>query len=242
MVEALPPSDYGTTRKRATTVSYAEIEATARRLMGAGGYPSVGAVRKELKRGSSSTIHDAMQRFWKDQAALNAGNPVALTRLPPEFADAAVELWEQALRLAQQTAISDDNAARKRLDELKREVDLRVHSVELRENQWDMAARVRERGLAEAREQVSLLMKEVAVERAELRARDARIADLEAQLEEQRRHLATVITRAIAKNRAAARKKPRSTSRAKPKRRVAQKKRRLSPQRKQSHSKRKRHA
>ena len=105
-----------------------------------------------------------------------------------------------------------------------------------------MAARVRERGLAEAREQVSLLMKELAVERAELRARDARIADLQAQLEEQRQHLATVITRAIAKNRAAAREKPRSTSRAKPKRRVAQKKRRLSPQRKQSHSKRKRHA
>lgn len=240
MVEPLPPSDYGTTRKRAATVSYAEIEVAARRLMGVGSYPSVGAVRKELKRGSSSTIHEAMQRFWKDQAALNAGNPVALTRLPPEFADAAVELWEQALRLAQQTALSDDNAARKRLDELKREVDLRVHSVELREKQWDMAARVRERGLAEAREQVSLLMKELAVERAELRARDARIADLEAQLEEQRRHLATVITRAIAKNRAAAREKPRSTSRAKPKRRVAQKKL-PSPQRKQSHSKKKRH-
>jgi hypothetical protein len=161
--------------------------------------------------------------------------------LPPEFADAAVELWEQALRLAQQTALSDDNAARKRLDELKREVDLRVHSVELREKQWDMAARARERGLAEAREQVSLLMKELAVERGELRARDARIADLEAQLEEQRRHLATVITRAIAKNRAAAREKPRSISRAKPKRRGAQKKRRPSPQRKPSHSKRKRH-
>jgi hypothetical protein len=240
MVEALPPSDYGTTRKRAATVSYAVIEAAARRLMGAGGYPSVAAVRKELKRGSSSTIHDAMQRFWKDQAALNAGNPVALTRLPPEFADAAVGLWEQALRLAQQTALSDDNAARKRLDELKREVDLRVYSVELREKQWDMAARVRERGLAEAREQVSLLMKELAVERAELRGRNARIADLEAQLEEQRRHLATVITRAIAKNSAAAREKPRSTSRAKPKRRVAQKKR-SSPQRKQSHPKRKRH-
>lgn len=44
-------------------------------------------------------------------------------------------------------------------------------------------------------------MKELALDRAALRSRDIRIADLETQLEEQRRQLATVITRAIAKNR-----------------------------------------
>jgi Plasmid replication region DNA-binding N-term len=76
----------------------------ARKLMAVGDYPSVHAVRVELGRGSTTTISDAMRRFWKDQAALNAGNPVALTRLPPEFADASVELWERALRLSLQTA------------------------------------------------------------------------------------------------------------------------------------------
>jgi Plasmid replication region DNA-binding N-term len=91
-----PSSNYGTTRERAASVSFADIEAAARQLMLAGAYPFVGAVRKLLKRGSTSTIADGMRRFWKDQAALNAGNPVALTRLPPEFADAAVDLWEQA--------------------------------------------------------------------------------------------------------------------------------------------------
>src|SRR5450755_1903950 len=111
--------------------------------MVAGGYPSVGAVRKELKRGSTTTISEAMRRFWKDQAALNAGNPVALTRLPPEFADAAVELWERALRLSWQTATTDDNAARTKLEELKRDTDVRARSLELREKEWDMAARVR---------------------------------------------------------------------------------------------------
>src|ERR1700676_4198071 len=115
---ALPPGNYGTTRERPASISFADIEAAARQLMVAGGYPSVAAVRKELKRGSTTTIAEAMRRFWKNQAALNAGNPVALTRLPPEFADAAVGLWEQALRLSQQTVTSDDNAARARLEQL----------------------------------------------------------------------------------------------------------------------------
>src|ERR1700761_9190279 len=111
----LPPPSFGTTRERSPSVSYAEIEAAARSLMAAGEYASVAAVRGILKKGSRTTIAEAMRRFWKSQAALDAGNPVALTRLPPEFADAAVALWEQALRLAQQTASVEDNAARARL-------------------------------------------------------------------------------------------------------------------------------
>jgi len=224
-MHAAPPSNYGTTRERGASVSFADIEAAARRLMVAGGYPSVGAVRKELKRGSTTTIADAMRRFWKDQAALNAGNPVALTRLPPEFADAAVALWEQALRLSQQTAVVDDNAAREHLEQLRRDIDHRVRSVEMREKEWDMAARVRERALADAREQVSLLMKELAADRAELRSRDSRIADLESQIEEHRRQLATVIAQAIAKNRAFAVKKPKRRIQARPKRPIKVKKR-----------------
>jgi hypothetical protein len=220
-----PRGNYGTTRERAASVSFADIEAAARRLMVAGGYPSVGAVRKELKRGSTTTIAEAMRRFWKDQAALNAGNPVALTRLPPEFADAAVALWEQALRLSQQTAVIDDNAARAHLEQLRRDIDHRVRSMEMREKEWDMAARVRERALADARDQIGLLMKELAADRVALRAREVRIADLESQVEEHRRQLATVIARAIAKNRAVAVKKPKRKIRPRPKRRVMPKKR-----------------
>jgi hypothetical protein len=195
---------YGTTRERAASVSYGDIEAAARRLMLAGDYPSVGAVRKELNRGSTTTIAEAMRRFWRDQAALNAGNPVALTRLPTEFADAAAALWEQALRLSQQTALVDDNAARAALEQRRRDIDQRVRSMEMRETEWDIAARVRERALSDAREQISLLMSELSADRAAIRARDARIADLESQLEENRRHLATVIARAIARNRTVA--------------------------------------
>jgi Plasmid replication region DNA-binding N-term len=233
-------SSYGTTRERGPTVSYAEIERAARAVMAGGQRPTTKAVLEHLGRGSPNHIAECMQRFWKDQAALNAGDPLALSRLPPELADAAVAQWEQALRLSQQTAKYEDSQARTQLEQLRRETDVRVRSVELREKEWDISARVRERALTDAREQVNLLMKELAIDRAELRARNARIADLESQLEEHRRQLATAIARAIAKNRAAALGKPRSASRIKPQIRVAPKKR-PSPQRKQLHPKRKRH-
>lgn len=219
------PPVYGVTRERGPTLSYGEIERAARSIMATGERPSVDAVRRALGRGSPNHLTESMRRFWKDQAALNAGDPVALTRLPPELADAAVSQWEQALRLAQQTARQEDSAARAQLQQLRHDTDVRVHSLELREKEWDLAARVCERALAEARDQVTLLMKELAIDRAELRARDARIADLETQIEEHREQLATVVARSIAKSRSAAVKKPRGKIRSRQKKRVNLKKR-----------------
>jgi hypothetical protein len=236
-----PPFSYGTTRERGPTVSYAEIERAARAVMAQGLRPTGKAVLEHLGRGSPNHISEAMQRFWKDQAALNAGDPLALSRLPPELADAAVAQWEQALRLSQQSAKYEDSQARVQLEQLRRETDVRVRSVELREKEWDIAARVRERALTDEREQVNLLMKELALDRAELRARDARIADLENQLEEQRRQLVTVIARAVSKNRAGATAKPRPTHRAKPKGQAAPRKRSPSLKRKSVNPKRKGH-
>lgn len=196
------PPTYGFTRERGPGLSYGEIERTARALLLQGERPTVDAVRKALGRGSPNHLTEALRRFWKDQAALNAGDPVALTRLPPELADAAVAQWEKALRLAQQTARQENSAASAALQALRHDIDVRVHSLELREKEWDLAARVRERALAEAREQVSLLTKELALDRAELRSRDVRIADLESQLEALRQQLALLVTRAVARNRA----------------------------------------
>jgi hypothetical protein len=213
-------------------VSYTDVERAARALMAAGGRPTVKAVLAALGRGSPNHVTECMQRFWKDQSALNTGDPVALTRVPPELAESARALWEQALRLSQQTAQHDDNAARARLDELRRETDARARSQELREKEWEIAARVRERALSDAREQVNLLMKELVLNRAELRARDARIADLESQVEGHRDQLATVIARTISRNRAAATQKPGPSARVKPKTRTTARAKRLSPQRK----------
>lgn len=217
-------SAYGSTRERGPTVSYGEIERAARQQMAQGERPSVDGVRKLLGRGSPNHIAASMHRFWKDQAALNAGDPVALSRLPPELAESAQALWEQALRLSQQTVQHDDNAARATLSELRRDTDTRARSLELREKEWDMAARVRERALADTREQVNMLLKELASATAELRSNKMQITDLQSQIEDYRNQLSAVITRAVRRNRASAASKPnaraKSTKRKKPKKSV----------------------
>ena len=111
-----PASYYGNPKGRGASVSYADIERAARGLMAQGQVPTAAAVRGVLKRGSNTTLTDAMQRFWKNQAALNAGEPLALTRLPPEVAEAAVALWEKALRLSLQTAKHQLNTVHGELD------------------------------------------------------------------------------------------------------------------------------
>jgi hypothetical protein len=222
-------------------VSFTEIASAARTLLAAGDYPSVAAVRQSLGRGSQTTVGDAMRRFWKDQAALDSGNPVALTRLPPEFADAAVALWEQALRLSLQTAKAEDTAAHVKLAELKRDTEIRARSMELREKEWDIAARVRERALTDTRGQVNMLLKELGNATAEMRARDARIADLEMQLEDHRRQLATIVSRAITNTRLKSARKSSPASRGRPKGRVAVASTRSRVSRKPLKSKRKHH-
>ena len=113
-----------------------------------------------------------------------------------------------ALSLAQQTAQVDDSAARAHLEQLRHETAQHARALELREKDWDLAARVRERALLEARDQINVLLKELAADRGELRSSKARIADLESQNEGFRQQLALVVTRAVARDRALRTKKP----------------------------------
>jgi chromosome segregation ATPase len=197
VTDTVQTKNYGATRVRGPTVSYEEIERTARALMANGERPTVDGVREALRRGSPNHI-------------------ATLSHLPPELADAAVAQWEKALTLAQQTAQVDDSAARAHLEQLRRETTQHARAIELREKDWDLAARVRDRALSDAREHVNVLLKELAADRAELRSREARIADLESQLEAYRQQLALLVTRAVARNRALKAKKPRPPTRLSP--------------------------
>lgn len=226
MAEVEQTKSYGGSRQRGPTVSYEEIERTARDLMARGDRPTVDGVRAALGRGSPNHIATSMRRFWKNQAAVTTGNPLALTHLPPELADAAVAQWEKALSLARQTAAVDDSAARAHLEQLRRETGQHARALELREKDWDIAARVRDRALSEARDQINVLLQELAADRSELRSCKARVADLESQNEAYRQQLALVVTRAVTRNRVLRVKKPRlRTPARKPRSRISAKKR-----------------
>lgn len=198
-MESGPP--YGTARTRQANVSYLEMERAALSLLADGRRPSVEIIRKALGRGSPATIAEALKRFWRDLGIRAAGDPAALSRLPAEIADLADGVWQRALALAGQAARNGDNAARERLAQLQTENEIRAQSHAAREKEFDTASREREKALAETREQVSSLMKELAVDRETMRAQVARIIQLSGQVEDYQRQLTTLVTRAVVKHR-----------------------------------------
>ena len=100
----------------------------------------------------------------------------------------AVEaIWQRSLTLAAQSAKHDDNAARERLERIRIENEARAQSFEMREKEFATAARERERALADSRDHLLSTLRMLESDRATLRARETRIAALEAQVEDYRR-------------------------------------------------------
>ena len=203
-----PRPAYGTTRDRKANVSYGDVEGAAFEILASGRRPSVETVRQSLGRGSPATIATCLKRFWQTLGTRAEGNPAALARLPSEIAELADGMWQRALALAGEAAKYDDNAARERLEQIQIENDLRAQSFALREKEYETAARARERALADTRDHLLSTMRMLESDRATLTARERRIADLEAQVEAYRQQIATVIARAVTRNRALAERKP----------------------------------
>lgn len=207
---------YGASRERGANVSYADVERAALDILATERRPSVETVRERLGRGSAATIASNLRRFWRDLGIRAQGDPAALTRLPSEIIELVEALWQRSLALAAQSAKSDHNAARERLEQLRIENEVRAQSFDLRERAYETAARERERALTDSRDHLLSTLRMLESDRVTLRAREARIAELEAQLEEQRQQLARLIARAVGKNRALIDRPTRPPSRRKP--------------------------
>jgi hypothetical protein len=211
-MEDPPTKAYGEGRIR-QSVSYAEVERAAVAILKSERRPTVETIRESLGRGSPDTIGNALKRFWRDLGVRIEGDPAALSRMPPDIADLADGMWQRALKLAAEAARNDDNAARERLAQIQIENELRAQSFELREREYDGASRAREKVLADSREHLLLLMKSLGREQAIVRAQEARIADLEAQLSQAHQQLAEFVTSAAAARRPKVRWAPSRTPR-----------------------------
>jgi hypothetical protein len=211
-MEGPPTKAYGEGRVR-LSVSYGEVERAAITLLKSERRPTVENIREALGRGSPDTIGNALKRFWRDLGVRIEGDPAALSRMPPDIADLADGMWQRALKLAGEAARNDDNAARERLAQIQIENELRAQSFELREREYDAASRAREKVLADSREHLLLMMKSLGREQATVRAQEARIADLEAQLSQAHQQLAESVTSAAAARRLRIKSAPSRTPR-----------------------------
>ena len=192
---------YGASRERGANVAYVEVERAALDILAAERRPSVETVRELIGRGSPATIATGLKRFWRDLGIRAQGDPAALTRLPTEIIATVEALWQRSLTLAAQSAKHDHNAAHERLEQLRIENEVRAQSFEMRERAYETAARERERALADSRDHLLSTLRMLESDRVTLKARELRITELGAQLDECRQQLARLIARAVVKNR-----------------------------------------
>ncbi len=204
--------DYGTTRNRRPSVSYAAFERTADALLAAGDKPGLENVRQAIG-GSPETIRQMLKRYWADLAALKRSPAEALMRLPSEIADLADELWQRSLALAAQSAARDDNAASERLEQVKRENEVRSHALTMKERTLREREESRDKAMKELREQVATLLSIVSRNTETIAALQAAKLQAERTAENYRERLSQVITRAVARNQTAT--KPRAPKKAK---------------------------
>ena len=209
---------YGTTRERRANVSYSDVERAALDILASERRPSVETVRERLGHGSPATIATCLKRFWRDLGVRAQGDPAALSRLPSEIVEAVEAIWQRSLGLAAQTAKNDQNAAAERLGRIRIENEVRAQSFALREKEFEIAARERERALGDARDHLLSTLRMLEGDRATLKAREARVVELESQVEDYRKQLALVIQHAVSKNRELVDQKPHLKPKPKPKR------------------------
>ncbi len=200
-------SEYGITRNRRPSVSYSEFERAADTLLAAGEKPGLENVRQAVG-GSPETIRQMLRRYWAELAALKRSPAEALMRLPSEIADLADELWQRSLSLAAQTATHDDNAARQRLEQVKRENDLRSHALTVKERTLREREESRDKAMKELQEQVATLLSIVSRNTETIATLQTAKLEAERMAENYRERLSQVITRAVSRNQTAT--KPRT--------------------------------
>jgi chromosome segregation ATPase len=209
---AEPTPQYGKTRNRRPSVTFAQFERAADTLLADGAKPGLENVRQAIG-GSPETIRQMLRRYWMELASLKRAPAEALMRLPSEIADLADELWQRSLSLAAQTATQDDNAARERLEQVKRENEVRLHALAVKERTLHEREEAREKAIQALHEQVATLLTIVRRNTETIAALQAAKQEAESQATTYRERLSQVITRAVARNQAAT--KPRTTKNAK---------------------------
>jgi chromosome segregation ATPase len=208
MNSGVSAGSYGEKRERGASVSYLEIEKAATELLLAGDTPSAAKVRKALgDRGSQQTLLDGLQRFRRDLGLKISGDPAALSRLPIEIAEAVETIWQRALRLASQSAKSDENQAQQHLERLRIANEVRDHSLTLREKEMETQTRERESALADSRDQLLGALRSLTKAQEELKFKERRIASLQAEVASSQAQLASVLS-AVVKRNQATKKKP----------------------------------
>ena len=221
-----PSKPYGSRRG----VGQGDVSHAADTLFRAGDRPTVEKVRAKIGRGSPNTIGPMLDAWWSTLASRLDDGPATLHRLPESVAHVCEALWLQALDEGRRRADQEQRSSARQLETDQQTIQVRSHVLTLREGELDSRLQDQVRARATLEIELKALTGLLRKEQATREHQAKRIAELEAQLTDQRQRLTTVIARAVTQHRkrrkASTRKVPRTRSKASPRTRA--KKRRQS--------------
>ncbi len=117
------------------------------------------------------------------------------------MADLAEGLWHQALTLATNAAQASTTEGEAQLARLNDQLELRAHTLSKREIELDELLRARERTVKELEEHLRAAISMLSKRDATVAALEKRLAVVQQETEEYRRRLATVVQRAVTRQR-----------------------------------------
>jgi hypothetical protein len=209
METSAPAPRYGAPERG---IAATDVDRAADALLRRGSRPTIEKVRAEIGSGSPNTINPLLDAWWQRLAGRLDAGPAALHRLPESVLRVAETLWLQALDEGRQRARQELTSSTGAAEEERRGLEVRSHVLTLREAELDARLRSRERALEESREQLLQLMSAMQRDQATIRARDTRIAVLEADVASYRDQLKSVLVRAVEKSHLLAERKRRRTT------------------------------
>src|SRR5271154_6072520 len=163
-------------------VSASDISHAADTLLRAGERPTIEKVRAKIGKGSPNTINPMLDAWWKTLSARLDAGPAALHRLPESVAHVAEALWMQALDESRRRAAQELSRDVRSAAHTKDDLEVRSHVLTLREGEFDVRLKDRERTQATLEAQVRELSVLIRKGHATIDAQSRRIAVLENQL------------------------------------------------------------
>jgi hypothetical protein len=167
---------------RTRGIQATDVDQAADALLREGERPTIEKIRARIGRGSPNTINPLLDAWWKRLASRLDAGPHALHRIPESIAQITEVLWLKALDAARERARAEERTSRGQLERDRREVDLRVHVLSLRESEFEDRLKERDSTIGTLEEQIRALMRLVQQEQANRAAALRRIAALEASL------------------------------------------------------------
>jgi chromosome segregation ATPase len=184
-------------------VTYSQIERAATDILKGGTRPTVASIRAALGGGSALTLMNGLNRYWQDLGNQVAGTPDTLRRLPAAVADLAEGVWERALTMATEAAAAKDAKRAPALSQQGRQLEMRAHTLSLREIELDGLLRSREQTARELEESLKIALAMLARRDASITSLEKRLAAAVQQTEGYRERLAQLIRSAVERHRVA---------------------------------------